>query len=679
MKLDWPFGGADFYQKLVGEDQPLDDSHYLLSWESTFDMGNPVSLSGHEDEYQVAVTLAVQDPKIPGQLLSNTFQAPINVPTYNLTFGMRNEEGSIPTPADLRANLYYDIEGRLFERNSSLMGDENGQVLVEKVPAGHYRLQFQDTGRHGYAVQQLRALSQLEFDMPQSDFTLDPVRVTTGEHLSDKYKLLGLLDDLDDWRLSGDPFARFADDTRLWLEQLERSGGGLSWQEMIAIKRLIVAISGYANLSEYAEFESMLAVDDFKNMIDQIAAVIDQIKRLKSGIDLDWKQQIAAGMLKVIYAVLSEGRINALIDLVQEGINNLITYAGGLAFDETIDLVLDKFDELGAPEQAGAYVKILVKLLKNIQSGDAASKRAALWEAAEQLGLRVALDTTGALLKDQVDRAFDKLDLDSPLYRALKALIKEVIDAALAPNGFADFDKRLESWAEKVGAMFLDYGRDDIVAAVEDVFDDLNQALEGRIPKIGRDFFLGFLRDMALANIPIVKHNQVVHKFNRDMVIESLVRHALYNIVLKKLYVDEMQNGLNAALVEARRYAALGPAPGTDRDDWEHDMDTAFYDYRGLVGPMQQEAWDALALQDDLHEWALGLDGLTQILEPLSYALDTVAYIYPSLTQTAQNVHTLITVLDTIQVVATAIQFGIKIKCLKTFGSQAKHMYQAAF
>ena len=438
VQLDWPLDAADVYGKLTGGDQQLADSQYLLTWESNFDLYDPVSLPGHEEEYRVEVTLAVSDPELPGELLDNVFSAPIKVPSYTLDFVMQDEEGNAATADDLRADLFFDVAGRLFEREHSLMGDETGLVTLTGVVAGRYRLVFQDSSRYGYSVENLRARDELQFDMPAADHSLEPFRVTTGEHLSDRYKLLGLLQDLDDWHLSGDPFARFAAAAREWLAELESSGGGLSWREQIAVKRLIVAVSGYANLAEYAQFESQLAVRDFGGMIDQIAAVIDQIKQLRAGLDLDWKQQIVAGMLKVIYGVLTEGRFNAVLEAVQHGLTALINYAASEAFDDTIDLVLDKFEELGVPGQAGAYVRILVKLVKEIASdNDAAANRAALWEAAREMGLRVALDATAALVKDQVvDRAFAELELDTPLQRSLKALVKELVDAAFSENGF---------------------------------------------------------------------------------------------------------------------------------------------------------------------------------------------------------------------------------------------------
>lgn len=681
VQLDWPLDAADVYGKLTGGDQQLADSQYLLTWESNFDLYDPVSLPGHEEEYRVEVTLAVSDPELPGELLDNVFSAPIKVPSYTLDFVMQDEEGNAATADDLRADLFFDVAGRLFEREHSLMGDETGLVTLTGVVAGRYRLVFQDSSRYGYSVENLRARDELQFDMPAADHSLEPFRVTTGEHLSDRYKLLGLLQDLDDWHLSGDPFARFAAAAREWLAELESSGGGLSWREQIAVKRLIVAVSGYANLAEYAQFESQLAVRDFRDMIDQIAAVIDQIKQLRAGLDLDWKQQIVAGMLKVIYGVLTEGRFNAVLEAVQHGLTALINYAASEAFDDTIDLVLDKFEELGAPGQAGAYVRILVKLVKEIASdNDAAAKRAALWEAAREMGLRVALDATAALVKDQVvDRAFAELELDTPLQRSLKALVLELVDAAFSENGFDDFDQRLDDWAQQVGVILLEENRDDILAAIDDIFDRLNSALRGKIPESGRDFVLGFLHDMALANVPVVKGNRIVHKFDRGQVIESLVRHGVYNIILKQLYVDEMRRGLFAALAGARAWAVREPDAGTGRGDWAHEMSNDFFDYRDLVGPMQQEAWNALALQDALLGWAQGLEGLVQILEPLSSALDVVAEVYPPLQQTAENVHGFIAVLDGLQVVATAVQFGLKVKCLRTFGNQAEQLYLPAF
>ncbi len=57
-----------------------------------------------------------------------------------------------------------------------------------------------------------------------------------------------------------------------------------------------------------------------------------------------------------------------------------------------------------------------------------------------------------------------------------------------------------------------------------------------------------------------------------------------------------------------------------------------FYEYRGIVDSVQDEAWEALEVQEAIENWAEGLEGLVRILDFLADALDTLAAFYPPFT-----------------------------------------------
>jgi hypothetical protein len=70
---------------------------------------------------------------------------------------------------------------------------------------------------------------------------------------------------------------------------------------------------------------------------------------------------------------------------------------------------------------------------------------------------------------------------------------------------------------------------------------------------------------------------------------------------------------------------------------------------------------------------------LVAILEPLGDALDTVAGLYPTLQETADAVAELVLILDAIQVVTDAVEFGLKVECLDTLGKAATPLYLTVF
>ena len=69
-----------------------------------------------------------------------------------------------------------------------------------------------------------------------------------------------------------------------------------------------------------------------------------------------------------------------------------------------------------------------------------------------------------------------------------------------------------------------------------------------------RDFLVGITRDLVLQAIPTVKGGQLNYDIDNDVLANVLVKHALYNVVLKEYYVKEARTGMFASLDRARHY-----------------------------------------------------------------------------------------------------------------------------
>ncbi|MBW1808611.1 MAG: hypothetical protein JRJ87_10490, partial [Deltaproteobacteria bacterium] len=679
VQLNWPLDASDFYIKLgVNPQLPVLDSKYYLLWETNFTFYDPITMAGYEDDYELRIEIAAQDPVNAGLSLTNSFSVDLLETEHDLSLNITDEIGGFAND-ELCADIYHDMAGRQ-------TGIRYGYCPVDGVlneydlAAGSYVMHVFDGGKQFYTIDTLRAQDYVSFEMPDEPYSL-ATRVPAGDYLSDKYKMLGVLQDLDDWRLSGDPFKKFAEQAREWLLKVETSDGGVSWEEMVALRRMNIALSGYANLTEYAQFEAQRAVKDFQMIIKRIGEVIAEIKAMNKGLERNWKKELAAGAIKVLLNALSQGRVGSLITVIEEGVAELAKWAAGEGIEEILNRIIYEFDQLGGPAGTMAkYVRILSDMYFSFKDDDHAGNRDKLWEAAQEIGLDLALRLTRHTIKTyMIERAFDELDLDNPLAIAIKELVKEIVDAALTPDGFDNFSDRMENWANRVGVELYDHNREELLAATNEIFDRLDAALEGKIAKVGRDFLLGFLRDMAIANIPVVKNGKIVHKFDSNLIVESLVHHGVYNIVLRSFFVDEIQRGLNGALDQAKLYSTNGPPIGAVRWEWETEMRSDFSEYRAVVEAMQSEAWTALTAQEIIDNWAMGLAKLVGLLGPISDALDFIVYIYPPLQDTAEAVHGLMAVLDGMQVLAHSIDFGLKIKCLETLGDQAEVLYQTAF
>lgn len=671
--LGWPFDAGSLWQALQVPADALRDSVYYLVWTTTLERGDVEGLSDHPEDFAMRMEIEAVDPEAPEVFAAGSYTVPLDLEKTTLSILAFDEEGG--PPPDVWAYGYLSLGGRLTQRFYQLRLDQD--PVVELVPGTYTLMAGHDHRIQTWEFAEIDVVARRTVVLPPEGLELE-LELRTAQHAMEMAKARGMLRDLDDWRLSGDPLRKFTDDARGWLDELEADG--LRPWEMVALKRFNVALSGYANLTEYAQFESQRAVEDFHDMILGIGRVIDEIVALEDGIQLDWKQALVAGALKALYAVLSQGRINALLDTMEQLLNDLITYASSEVFDELIGVITDHLESLGGPAAVSAdFVTIGVELMRDMEGDDWEANRDKLWEAAARLGLQSALHAARWASEEWVfEEAFDDLAFEDELTHAMWELLEEIVEAAWSPDGFDDFDARLESWARNVGSYLWNHNREEIATAADEVFDRLDRALEGRVPARVRDFIVGFMRDLALSNIPHMRQGAVVYDFDANEVIALLVKHAVYNIVLRDFYVDEIQRGLSGALAMARRAVAATP----DDDSfyhWKLDMNGDFADYRAEVGSLQDVAWEALSEHEAVEHWAESMIALRQILTPLSETVDVVATAYPPLEPTAENLHSFLAVLNTLEVVTDAVEFGLKVKSLETFGDHAETLYRQAY
>jgi len=66
-------------------------------------------------------------------------------------------------------------------------------------------------------------------------------------------------------------------------------------------------------------------------------------------------------------------------------------------------------------------------------------------------------------------------------------------------------------------------------------------------------------------------------------------------------------------------------------------------------------------------------------LEAVITPLQALAEVYPPLQDTADALNGFIIVLDGIQIISRAIEFGLQIDCLYTYGENMEPIWQAVF
>lgn len=165
-------------------------------------------------------------------------------------------------------------------------------------------------------------------------------------------------------------------------------------------------------------------------------------------------------------------------------------------------------------------------------------------------------------------------------------------------------------------------------------------------------------------------------KLKGEEAVELLAEKSLQKLFLDKYYFQKAQTGLNNLLDKAQ----FSPLPGNIYTYYNNVViDDDFWNCRSIVGELQEPSWKALQEQEDIAEWASNIEGLTNYLEAVITPLQALAEVYPPLQDTADALNGFIIVLDGIQIISRAIEFGLQIDCLYTYGENMEPIWQAVF
>ncbi|HUU01104.1 MAG TPA: hypothetical protein VM425_06690 [Myxococcota bacterium] len=677
--IGWPFQEEELFNLLFPPPgpEPPSRSRYLLAWTSGLDWWDPVgNLHLTADQYLVRMTLRASKPGSPGETLQTTWELPLERDPVDFVIHISDEEGN-PLD-DTSTALRYFRDGRPTRNAKWQLSPTDGVLDVLNLYPGRYDILTTDTGESPVQDFSLSLVDRRVVEVPEEGLTLE-LRPRPPD--ADAFLSLarGLIRDFDDWRISGDPFGSFAQDAELWLQDLEQ--GGLTWPEMVALKRFTVTLSAYANLNEYAQLETERAVEDFQYIVQDFRAVLDGIDNLKKSTEMSWGKTITSTALRIIYAVITQGRFTALEAQLQVGLKMLIDYASGYVVDEIRGVILAQFPRNDMFEM----LEILFEecLVHNFGEGGGDPDWDRVMQAAMHMGIGTALDEVRRFAADGfVEAAFGSFDLDDPLEQEIKRLIQEVLRALTTialdeGDGMQILGDAVEKFASGLGTYLQESGREKLLDLVDDVFDrSLDAMRRTGVPAVVRDFLMGFAKDLLHEAVPHMEESfgsQLVNfKIDTDRVVQVLIKHGLYNVVLRWYYAERAARSLGHILQNARSYSP----EGEDADDWVSSMSSDFWDLRVRMSYLQTSAINALTIQQHIGNWAEGLEFLQKVLEVISGPLDFIAAIYPPLDDAAEAVHKFIIVLNGAEIITLAVQFGLKINELNELGKQSSDMYQ---
>lgn len=638
---------------------PILESVYVVSWESGLEWHDVPGTPG-DVLYRADISVTVPGTKTT----HSTFCTyPVQKTRTPVTITVSDEHGN---PQD---DSWSYLEPLMIDRPMDYyfyqLTPTDGQVFLPDVPIGHYLLSVTDGG-HSYSYDSLRGMNYARVEISASPITIDAV-MTTIDKEADLARTRGLLKDLADWRSPGDPFQDFADDANAWLDAL--AADGVTWEELVQVKRFEIALSGYAAITEYAHLQTEGAIEDFHKILMDFIAIIQETEDLHDSVKANWEDAVIEILATIVDILITHGEFTANRELLEAALDALIEYA-------QTELITDLKTLVNEQIPAGPYKPLITAMMYTCLDAKFEDWTPVM-EAARDLALHLAKkEIIDTLAENIVDTMFEDLDVNDPMEQAVEGLVHALLEAMVSEGEFDSFDEALKQFSQDIGTHVLQGGTDsraEVVAAVESLFEKIQAQLP---PSTFRDFLIGMTRDLALQAIPEVEAGSLKYDIDSDAVVKILVRHALYNVVLKDYYADNVKSGLYQTLYRAQAYIP----EGVDRDDYENAMHSDFWSFRGdVVAPVQDVAWNALSLQNDIDNWAEALEGLGSALEAVNVPLAFFANVYPPLEDTSEEVDDFVNVLDGLQIVTRALEFGLKLDCLNTLSNRAVPMYETLF
>jgi len=270
--------------------------------------------------------------------------------------------------------------------------------------------------------------------------------------------------------------------------------------------------------------------------------------------------------------------------------------------------------------------------------------------------------------------------LETDLQEQLASIPLEIAFDILTEGGFTALKESLELAVEElVNYLQNEFSRQLFLKVLEQIPDSpykplIKRVIQSIIYEEDFDSWDSVLK--AAENLGIEELVEESDELKGEGAVKLLAEKSLQKLFLDKYYFQKAQIGLNNLLTKAQ-FSSLPSNIYTYYNNVVIGDD--FWNCRGVVEELQEPSWKALQEQEDISEWASNIKGLTNYLEAVITPLEALAEVYPPLQDTADALNGFIITLDSIQIISRAIEFGLQIDCLYTYGENMEPIWQAVF
>jgi len=271
--------------------------------------------------------------------------------------------------------------------------------------------------------------------------------------------------------------------------------------------------------------------------------------------------------------------------------------------------------------------------------------------------------------------------LETDLQEQLASIPLEIAYDILTEGGFTALKKSLELAIEKlVNYLQNEFSQQLFLKVLEQIPDSPYKPLIKNIMQsiIYEEDFDSWGSVLKVAEgLGIEELVEESDELKGEETVKLLAEKSLQKLFLDKYYFQKAQIGLDNLLTQAQIYQ-LNEEELNDYYGMKQ-MSSDFWNCRGITEELQEPSWKALQEQEDISEWASDIKGLTNYLEAVITPLKALAEVYPPLQDTADALDGFIITLDSIQIISRAIELGLQIDCLYTYGNNMESIWQAVF
>jgi len=472
---------------------------------------------------------------------------------------------------------------------------------------------------------------------------------------------------------------------------------------------------------EVASQAASAITDELFNGITGSEAVKSLIKEVCMAlVNYDWRGGDLSFDSNAIRAALQDLG-NHLQSLTDEALDEMVNQIIQAAAADQADELFDDLD--GRPEVISLAKEVFVALAHFDWSSkdftfNSPEMRATLDDLRTQLFSLIRRDWPGELAKAAFDGVLGQVDQkagDGPIKDFITPVVRLFVQAAVEwvelgrpmpwqyidPDAVAElfdseskqlalsaFDEVLDQMKEKLGEgpvanlvvplvrilvqpVIEQTARDQ--DAVDELFgfgstENLLQSFDAVFDQIEERLENGPVRDFIVPIVGLFART-VIEKghIDDDTVIEVLAPLFCNWIALRPYYSGPLLSEMEESLHRAQQFT---PGAG-DRWDRASAMSEDFADFHSdIMYPLNEDAWDALEVQDSIDDWESLLSGAEVALNGLEVLTVLTALYYPPFWDKVDDIHHLISILEGLRIVTNIFQFGLKLENMASLQEQ---------